>query len=155
MLCPTIDETMPSNNDPADHGRSPAWPRASPAMMGSSNFGIVAFVPRTSAAHSASRSQLLDPEISRVCALICRTERQATCPASQPTQTKPPFLASTFGHRPRAHHAGATVLASSNGDETVNSLLGVWEKVTALLYEISPLLLASSGILLGFSCSLS
>jgi len=46
---------------------------------------------------------------------------------------KPPFLASTFGHRPRAHHAGATVLASSNGDETVNSLLGISEMVTALL----------------------
>jgi hypothetical protein len=73
--------------------------------------------------------------------LICRTERQATCRASQPTQMKPPFLASTFGHRPRAHHAGATVRASSNGDETVNSLLGISEMVTALLSGMSPVLL--------------
>ena len=62
--------------------------------------------------------------ISRVCASICRTERQATWSASQPTQTNAPFRTSTFGHRPRAHHAGATVLARSNGGRNSQYPLG-------------------------------
>jgi hypothetical protein len=34
-----------------------------------------------------------------------------------------PRLQPTFGHRPRAHHAGATVRARSNGGETIRSLI--------------------------------
>jgi hypothetical protein len=101
-------------------------------MMGSSNFGMAAFVPTTAAAHDASRSLVRDPENSNVRASICRTERQATCPASQPTQTNAPDLQSTFGHRPCAHHAGAAVLARSNGGETASNLLEVPGTVTSL-----------------------
>src|SRR5215216_1955667 len=106
MLCPTIDETTPSYSDPADHGRSPACLRAKLIRTGSSKRGMAAFVPSTAAAHRASRSLLREPEISNVRASTCRTERQAICPASQPTQTNAPLLQSTLGHRPRAHHAG-------------------------------------------------
>ena len=52
----------------------------------------------------------------------CHTERQAISPDSQPTQTNAPFLQSTFGHRPRAHQAGAAVRARWNGVDTDRNL---------------------------------
>src|SRR5829696_1631462 len=144
MLCPTIDETTPSNNAPADQGRNPGCFRASAARMGSSNTGIAALAPRTAEAQCTSRSLLPDPMISSVRASICRTERQTTWFASQPTQTNAPRRASTFGHRPRAHHAGATVLARSNGGDTVTLLLSGPELITASHYGVSPVLLVNS-----------
>src|SRR5688500_7696495 len=93
--------------------------------MGSPNLGMAAVVPRTAAAHGASWSSVREPETSSVRALICRTERQATWPASQPTQMNAPDRQSTFGHRPRAHHAGAAVLARSNGDERASNRLDI------------------------------
>src|SRR5215207_339629 len=148
MLWPTIDETMPSNNDAADQGRKPACLHASAAMMESSKIGIAALEPSTPAAHRVSSSPLPDPETSRVCASICRAERQATWSASQPTQTNAPRRASTFGHRPRAHHAGATVLSRSNGRETASTLLGGSVMVTALLQGLSLLLRVNSAFFL-------
>src|SRR3954470_17407351 len=87
MLWPTMDETTPSNSDPADQGLSPACTRASADRTGSPNCGMTALVPNAAVAHCASRSLLREPEMFSVWASTCRTERQATTPASQPTQT--------------------------------------------------------------------
>jgi hypothetical protein len=51
-----------------------------------------------------------------------------------------PDRQSTFGHRPRAHHAGAAVLARSNGGDTVNDLVDVSDTVATLRRVTSSML---------------